>query len=63
MGFDGVWAECIKTAGNAIVKPCADVDHQITIMHRHIGFIKPVHPQHAQPIVTIGRVGAKAHQG
>ena len=45
-------AEIIEAAGDPVVETGADVDHQIAIMHRHVGLIQAVHAQHAQPVVT-----------
>jgi hypothetical protein len=33
-------------------KTGADADHDIAIMHRHVGFIGAVHAQHAQPVLA-----------
>ena len=56
-------AERIEPSGDAVVKPGANVDHQIAIVHRHVGLIETVHAQHAHPVLARGRVGAKAHKG
>ena len=56
-------AEIGNAAGDAVVKARADVQHQIAAMHGEVGLIKPVHPQHAQPLVAAGRIGAQTHQG
>ena len=62
MRLGGFWAETVNNTGDPVVEPRANVDHQITIMHRHIGLVKPVHPEHPKPFVTRRRVGAEAHQ-
>jgi hypothetical protein len=36
--------------GDAVIEARADADHDIAIMHRHVGFIGAVHAQHAQPV-------------
>ena len=55
-------AEQIDNAGDTVVKTRADVDHQIAVVHRHIGLVKTVHPQHSQPFVARRRIAAKPHQ-
>ncbi len=55
-------AERVQQAGDPVVEPRADVDHQIAAVHRHVRLVKAVHAQHPQPPVAAGRVGAKAHQ-
>ena len=56
-------AKGIQTAGDPVVKTGADVDHQIAIMHRHVGLIQTMHTQHAQPLIARRRIGAQPHQG
>ncbi len=63
MGFDGIWAEILDPASDAVIKARADIDHQIATMHRHICLIQPVHPQHPQPVFARGRITAQPHQG
>jgi hypothetical protein len=55
-------AEIRDPAGDPVVEARADVDHQVAAMHREVGLVEPVHPQHAQPVLARGRVGAQAHQ-
>ena len=52
----------IETAGDAVVETRADADHDVAIVHRHVGFIGAVHAQHAQPVLARCRIGAEAHQ-
>ncbi len=55
-------AEGVEAAGHAVIEAGADVHHHVALVHRHVGFQRAVHAQHAQPVrVTIGE-GAKAHQ-
>jgi hypothetical protein len=49
-------------AGDAVVEPGADVDHQVAAMHGQVGLVKAVHAQHADPVLARGRIGAQAHQ-
>ena len=56
-------AEILHPARDPVVKARADVEHRVTAMHRQIGLIKPVHPQHAQPGLARSRVAAQPHQG
>jgi hypothetical protein len=55
-------AEIRDPAGDAVVEARADIDHQVAAMHGEVGLVEPVHPQHAQPVLARGRVGAEAHQ-
>ena len=58
-----LWRESINAARDTVVETCADVDHQITVVHRHVGFIKAVHTQHTEPFVARRRISAQTHQG
>jgi hypothetical protein len=49
-------------AGDPVVEAGADIDHQIAAMHGEVGLVEPVHPQHAEPVLARGRIGAQAHQ-
>ncbi len=31
-------------------------------MHRQVGFVGPMHAEHAEPVLAGGRIGAEAHQ-
>ena len=50
--FDRLGAECVQPSCDAVVKSCPDVDHQVAVVHGHIGLIKPMHAQHADPFVA-----------
>ena len=63
MRFCRPGAKGIKPASDPVIKSCANIDHQITIMHHHIRFIQTVHAQHAQPIGTVTRITAEPHKG
>ena len=60
--FLGIGGECIQAAGDAVVKPRTDADHQVAIMHDIIRLISAVHPQHPQPLLVGGRIRAQPHQ-
>ena len=62
MRLGGFWGERIDAPRNPVVKARADIDHQITVVHRHVGLVKSVHPQHTQPFVARRGVGTKAHE-
>ncbi len=51
-----------EPTGHTVVEAGAQGDDQVGLVHRQIGFIGAVHPQHAQPLVGRGREGAEAHQ-
>ena len=52
----------VKPSGHPVVKTCAQTDHHIALVHRHIGFISAVHTQHTEPRIARRRIGAKPHQ-
>ncbi len=62
MRLGAAGAERVQPPGDPVVEPRADIDHQVAIMHRHVGLVKAVHPQHAQPVRPAGGIGAKPHQ-
>ena len=62
MRFERVRAEIGNPACDTVIETRADIDHQVTAMHREIGLIKTMHPQHAEPFLTRGRISAKPHQ-
>ncbi|MNZ94141.1 hypothetical protein D3C78_1132420 [compost metagenome] len=63
MDLLGIRRKRVDAAGNSVVETRADADHDITIMHRHIGFVGTVHAQHAEPVLARCRIGAETHQG
>ncbi len=54
--------EGIEAAGDAVVEARADVDHHVAVVHRHVGFVRAVHAEHAEPVLARRRIGAKPHQ-
>ena len=62
MDFLAVRRKGIDPAGDAVVKARAEADHEIRLVHRHIGFKRAVHAQHAQPFVGRCRKGTQTHQ-
>ncbi|ENN87686.1 hypothetical protein RHSP_45851 [Rhizobium freirei PRF 81] len=54
--------EGIEAAGDAVVKARADTDHDVAIMHRHVGFVGTMHAQHAEPVLARCRISAETHQ-
>ena len=63
VGFLRIRREGRDQASDPVIKTRTDVDHQVTIMHRHIGFIKPVHAKHAHPVLARPGIGTKPHEG
>src|SRR5690606_17736476 len=59
----GIGRECIDAPRNAVIEARADAQHDVAIMHGHVGFIGAVHAQHAEPVFTRCRIGTKTHQG
>ena len=52
-----------QPAGDAVVEARAHRDHQIAIVHRHIGFVEAVHADHADRQFVGAGKAAQAHQG
>ena len=52
------FADCIR---DTVIKPCPHRKNHITVMHGHVGFVKPVHAEHAQKLTICRRVGAQTH--
>ena len=59
----GIGRKGIQPAGNTVVETRADTDHDVTIMHGHVGFVRTMHAEHAQPLVPGGGIRAETHQG
>ena len=51
MDFLAVRRKGIDAPGNPVVKARAQADHQISLVHGHIGFKRAVHAEHAEPFV------------
>ena len=62
MDLDRVGRKGIEPACHPVIKPCADADDQVRLVHRPVGLIGAVHPQHPQPIGMVSGKSAKAHQ-
>ena len=62
MDFLCLRREGIQTARDAVIKACTEAHDEVGLVHRPIGLIGAVHAQHAEPSLTRGRIGAKAHQ-
>lgn len=62
MDLLGIRRKRIDATGNTVIETRADADHDIAIMHRHIGFVGTVHAQHAEPVLAGSRIGAETHQ-
>ena len=58
-----MWRERIQPTRDTVIKTRTDADHHIAIMHRHIGLVCPVHPEHAEPLRISRRKRAQTHQG
>ena len=52
----------VEPARDPIVKARADADHHVAIMHRHVGFERAVHAQHADPFWIGRRKCTESHQ-
>ena len=54
--------ERVDAAGDAVVETRADADHDVAIVHGHVGFVGAVHAEHAEPVLAARRIGAEPHQ-
>ena len=54
--------EGVDAPGDAVVEARADADHHVAIVHRHVGFQRAVHAEHAHPLRIGGGKGAQPHQ-
>ena len=54
--------EGVDAAGDAVVEARADADHHVAIVHRHVGFQRAVHAEHAHPLRVGGGISAEPHQ-
>ncbi len=54
--------ERVEASGDAVVEARADADHDVAVMHRHVGLVGPVHAEHAEPVLARGWIGAEPHQ-
>ena len=55
-------SECIQTARDTVVKARSNAQHDIAIMHGHVGFVCTVHTQHTEPVLARCRISAQPHQ-
>ncbi len=46
----GVGRELVQPPGHAVVEARADVQHDVAVVHRQIGFVGSVHAQHAEEL-------------
>ena len=55
-------AERVEPPGHAVVEPGADVEQHVAAVHRQVRLVRAVHPQHAEELRIVRRIGAEAHQ-
>ena len=55
-------AKFTHRVGYAVIKTRPHRKNHIAVVHRHIGFVKAMHPQHAKELSVRGWVGTQAHQ-
>ena len=63
VNFFGIGRETIEPPRDPVVEARPDVDHQVALVHREVGLVGAVHPEHAQKLRVRGRICAKPHQG
>jgi hypothetical protein len=56
------WRSLDTSAGRAVVEATADVDHDVTLLHRVVGGLVAVHAEHAQKSGIIRGQRAQAFQ-
>ena len=54
--------EMLRVADHAVIEARAHRQQDVAVLHRHVGFIGAVHPEHAQEARVGGRHRAQAHQ-
>ena len=54
--------EAVEPAGDPVVEAGTDIDHDVAVVHRHVGFVGAVHAEHADELLVGGRIGTEAHQ-
>ena len=62
MDFFRFWRKAANPAGDAIIKPRADIQHDIAIMHRPVGLISTMHPKHPKKMLVRRWQSAKPHE-
>ena len=60
--FFDVRAEGVQPPGHPVVEAGADIQHHVAAMHRQVGFVGAVHPEHAEELRIARRIGAEPHQ-
>ena len=58
----GLRGEVLRIADHAVVETGADREQHVTVLHRHVGFIRAVHSQHADELAVAGLEAAQTHQ-
>jgi hypothetical protein len=54
--------EVRRVADHAVVETRADGDQHVAVLHRHVGFVRAVHAEHAEELRVERGIGAQAHQ-
>jgi len=54
--------EVSGVADHAVVEARADRDQHVAVLHRHVGFVRAVHAEHAEEFLVRGAIAAEAHQ-
>lgn len=57
----GNLAEMSGVADHPVIETRPDGQHDIGVLHRHVGFISPMHAQHAKKLLVGGGKTAQAH--
>ena len=60
--FQAAGAEGAQAPRHAVIETRADIEHDVTAMHGHVGFVGAVHAQHAEELRIAAGKGAEAHQ-
>ena len=58
----GAGREGVGAPGDPVVEPRADAEHEVAVVHRPVGLVGAVHPEHADPAAPGRGIGAEPHQ-
>ena len=59
----GVGTEVLDLAGHPVIEAGPDGDQDVGLVHRHVGLVGPVHPEHAEELRVRHGEGTQPHQG
>ncbi|MNL74526.1 hypothetical protein D3C87_2001750 [compost metagenome] len=63
MQYGGIRAIFRQIVGGTVVKAHADGKDHVRVMHGFVGFVSPVHTEHADALTVRAGKRAQSHQG